>query len=115
VVALARAAALRPVRREARLDEHDRLAEDDAGLRVAGLMHRDHARIVAERDLAAARLVQRILQEHVGRGELIDDAEIAGLAPELGEPPTDNSLAVFCFAHLDTLSCLCREATDRNR
>src|SRR5215470_11465123 len=64
---------------------------------------------------AAPWLVQGILQEHVGRGELIDDAEIAGLAPELGEPLTDNSLVVLCFAHLDTLPCLFREATDRNR
>jgi hypothetical protein len=38
--------------------------------------------------------VQGILQEHVGRGEFIDDAEIAGLAPELGEPPADNGLGV---------------------
>jgi hypothetical protein len=64
---------------------------------------------------ATARLVQGILQEHVGRSELIDDPEIARLAPELGEPPADNGLVVFCFVHLDTLSSLCREATDRNR
>src|ERR1700736_121935 len=64
---------------------------------------------------ATARLVQGILQEHVGRSELIDDPEIARLAPELGEPPADNGLVVFCFAHPDTLPCLCREAIDRNR
>jgi len=64
---------------------------------------------------AAARPVQGILQEHVGRRELVDDAEIAGFAPELGEPPTDNGLVVLCFAHLDILPCLSREATDRNR
>src|SRR6266536_3117082 len=64
---------------------------------------------------AAARLVQGILHEHVGRGELIDDAEIAGLAPELGEPSADNGLVVLCLAHLDTLPCPCREATDRDR
>src|SRR5262249_25144432 len=63
---------------------------------------------------AAARLVQGILLEHVGRGELIDDAEIASLAPKLGEPPADNGLVVLCFAHLDTLPCLGCEATDRN-
>ena len=34
---------------------------------------------------AAARLVQGILQEHVGRGELVDDAEIAGLSQS--KPP----------------------------
>ena len=64
---------------------------------------------------AAARLVQGILQEHVGRGELIDDGEIAGLAPEFGEPPADNGLVVLCFAHPAILPCLCRQATDRNR
>src|SRR4029450_6819290 len=42
-------------------------------------------------------------------------AGIAGLAPELGEPPADDGLVVLCLAHLDTLPCLCREATDRNR
>jgi hypothetical protein len=52
---------------------------------------------------AAARLVQRILQEHVRRGELIDDAEIAGLSPELGEPPANDGLVILCFAHLDVL------------
>jgi hypothetical protein len=31
---------------------------------------------------AAARLVQGILQEHIWRGEFVDNAEIAGLAPD---------------------------------
>src|SRR6516165_272764 len=64
---------------------------------------------------AAARFVQGILEDHIWRGEFVDNAEIAGLAPELGKPLADYGLVVFYFAHLDTLPVLCREATDRNR
>src|ERR1700674_4099259 len=48
---------------------------------------------------AAARLVQRILQKHVRRGEFIDDAEIAGLAPEIGEPTAHDCLVVIFLGH----------------
>jgi hypothetical protein len=33
--------------------------------------------------------VQRILQKHVGRGEFVDNAELADLTPEVGEPTPD--------------------------
>jgi hypothetical protein len=42
---------------------------------------------------------------HVGGGELIDDAEIAGLAPELGEPPADD-VALLSSALLIWISFL---------
>jgi hypothetical protein len=38
------------------------------------------------------RLVQGVLKEHLRRGELVDDSEIARLAPELGEPAADDGL-----------------------
>src|SRR6202008_2164114 len=36
--------------------------------------------------MAPTRRMQRILQEHVGSGELVNDAEIAGLTPEVCKP-----------------------------
>src|SRR5689334_24147588 len=51
----------------------------------------------------AAGFVQRILQQHVGRGQFIDDAEIAGLAPEMREPPTDDGLVVIFLRHVLSL------------
>lgn len=56
---LAHAAALSPVRRQAQRDERDPLAEDDAGHRVRGLVHRDDLRFVAEGKMAATRIVTR--------------------------------------------------------
>src|ERR1700730_16832566 len=47
----------------------------------------------------AARLVQRILQEHVGCRQLIDDAQIALLAPEIREPTADDGLVIALFGH----------------
>src|SRR4029077_4047734 len=46
-----------------------------------------------------ARIMQRILQQHVGRGKLVPDIEIAGLAPEIGEPSADDRLVALLFAH----------------
>jgi len=43
---------------------------------------------------ASARLVQGILQEHVRCGDLIDHSEVAGLSPEICEPPANNRLVV---------------------
>ena len=48
---------------------------------------------------AAARLMQRVFQQHVRRGDLIDDRQIDVLAPEVGEPAADDGLVVFLFAH----------------
>jgi len=42
--------------------------------------------------MAPARLVQRILQQHVRRRYVVDDTEIDVLAPEIGEPPTTTAL-----------------------
>jgi len=50
--------------------------------------------------MAPARLVQRILQQHVRRRYVVDDTEIDVLAPEIGEPPNDDSLVIFLFALL---------------
>src|ERR1700694_4308963 len=44
---------------------------------------------------ATARFVERILQEHVGRSEFIDNSEVASLAPKIREPTANNSLVVF--------------------
>jgi hypothetical protein len=43
---------------------------------------------------ATAGFVQGILQEHVGRRDLIDDRKIDVLAPEFGEPTHDDGLVV---------------------
>jgi hypothetical protein len=48
---------------------------------------------------AASRRMQRILQEHVGSGELVDNAEIAGFAPEFCEPAAHDSLVFLYFGH----------------
>src|SRR5579863_6952725 len=46
---------------------------------------------------AAAWRVQRILQQHIGGGELVDDPGVPGIGPETSEPAADNGL-VFAFA-----------------
>jgi hypothetical protein len=48
----------------------------------------------------AAGFVQRIVQQHVGRGQFVDNAEIAGLAPEMREPSTHDGLVVFFLRHV---------------
>jgi hypothetical protein len=50
--------------------------------------------------VASARGVQRILQQHVGSGELVDDCEVAGLAPETGEPAADDFFVGLFFGHV---------------
>jgi len=45
---------------------------------------------------AAAGFVQRIFEQHVGRGNLVDDREIDVLTPEVGKPAADDGLIV-CF------------------
>jgi hypothetical protein len=55
--------------------------------------------------MAPARLVERILQEHVGRGDLVDNGKITGLAPKFIEPTAlfASSLdIVFPFVRMDT-------------
>ena len=48
---------------------------------------------------AAAGLMQRIFEQHVGSGDLVDDTKIDGLAPEFGEPTTNDGLVIILFAH----------------
>src|SRR4030081_3357885 len=48
---------------------------------------------------ALARLMQRVPQEHIGRSEFIDNSEVAGLTPEIGEPATHDSLVVIFSGH----------------
>jgi hypothetical protein len=40
-----------------------------------------------------------ISTEHVGRGYLVDNTEVDGLAPEFREPAADNRLVIFFLAH----------------
>src|SRR5258705_38172 len=53
---------------------------------------------------AAPWRVQRVLQEHVRSGELIDNAEVARLAPEIGEPAAHDCLVVLFFGHVKSFS-----------
>jgi hypothetical protein len=48
---------------------------------------------------AATRCVQRVLQEDVGGGELVDDPGVPGIAPELREPSAHDGLVVLFFRH----------------
>src|SRR5258706_14546559 len=48
---------------------------------------------------ATARVVQRVLKKHVRSGKLVDDVEVAGLAPEIGEPTAHDGLVVIFFGH----------------
>ena len=43
--------------------------------------------------------MQRILQEHVRSGELVNDVEIAGFTPEVRESAAYDGLVVFLFRH----------------
>jgi hypothetical protein len=49
--------------------------------------------------MAPARLVERILQEHVGRGDLVDNGKITGLAPKFIEPTANNGLVCIFVRH----------------
>src|SRR5262249_40085220 len=47
----------------------------------------------------APRRVQRILQQHVGCGELVDRLGIQGIPPELGDPAPDDGLVFLFLGH----------------
>jgi hypothetical protein len=49
--------------------------------------------------MTLARSMQRILQEHVGSGELVNDAETTGFTPEVREPAAYEGLVVFFLRH----------------
>src|SRR5712691_3153854 len=55
---------------------------------------------------ATARFVKRILQQHAGCGEFIDNSEVAGLAPKIREPPANNSLVIFLLRQELLLLCM---------
>src|SRR5262249_11890673 len=48
---------------------------------------------------APARFMQRVLQQHVWCSDLIDNAQIDVLAPELRKPAADYGLVLLFFAH----------------
>jgi len=48
---------------------------------------------------AAAGFMQRVLQQHVGRRELVDHLGVPGIAPELGEPAADDRLVFLFLGH----------------
>src|SRR3981189_282924 len=56
--------------------------------------------------MATARFVERILQEHVGRGEFIDNSEVASLAPKIREPPASPGLDAIFIAHRHFSYCV---------
>ena len=47
----------------------------------------------------ASGIVHRVLQEHVGCGQLVDDGGIVGSAPERGEPPSDDRFVQHVGVH----------------
>ena len=75
-------------------DEVRGAPEIEIGKRLAEIRH-EGLDVVA----ATTRLVQRVVQQHVGCGDFVDDAEIAGLAPEIGEPAADDGLVVLFDGH----------------
>src|SRR6266851_4371662 len=50
--------------------------------------------------------VQRVLQKHVRSGKFIDNAEVARLAPEVGEPAAYDCLVILLFGHGNFLQWL---------
>jgi hypothetical protein len=75
-------------------DEVGRAPEVEVGERGAEIRHEGL-------DVFATipRLMQRVFQQHVGCGDLIDHVQVAGLAPEVGEPTADDCLVVILQAH----------------
>jgi hypothetical protein len=49
--------------------------------------------------VTATGLVQRILQEHIRGGKLVNDAEIASRTPEAGKPAAYDGFVVLLFRH----------------
>jgi hypothetical protein len=43
--------------------------------------------------------MQRVLQQHVRRCDFVNDSEIAGLAPKIGEPAAYDGLVVGFLGH----------------
>ena len=49
----------------------------------------------------AARFVQRVVEQHVRRSDLVDDREIDILTPKLSKPATNDGLIAVFFAYLN--------------
>src|SRR5450432_78961 len=49
--------------------------------------------------MSAPRLMKRVVQQHVWGSDFVHDGEIAGLAPEVGEPAADDGLVVILNRH----------------
>jgi hypothetical protein len=47
----------------------------------------------------AAGFMQGVFEQHVRRGDLVDNSKIDALAPEFGKPAADNGLVIFFLAH----------------
>jgi hypothetical protein len=60
--------------------------------------------------MATTRSMQRILQEHVGCGELLDHLGVPGIAPEFREPAADQRLVFLFLGHGKIPSCWWRYA-----
>ncbi len=52
---------------------------------------------------ATARRMKRVLQQHVGSSNLVEDLEITCLAPEMGEPTAYDGLVVVFLSHFKHL------------
>jgi hypothetical protein len=52
--------------------------------------------------VTAPRRMQRVLQQHFGSCQLVDNAGIVRLPLELGEPATDDGLVILLLTHLET-------------
>jgi hypothetical protein len=63
---------------------------------------------------ATAGLMQRVSEQHVRRGDLVDDRKIDILAPELREPAADDDLVVFFLAHWNGSFVNCLGADHRH-
>jgi hypothetical protein len=84
-------------------DEIGRAAEAEVGECPAEAVHEiRHIRATA------TRLMQRILQQHVGGGEFLDHLGIPGIAPEFREPAADDGLVFLFLGHGKFPSCWCR-------
>src|SRR5262245_63790754 len=85
-------------------DEVGRAPEVEIRERLAELGHeRLHLRA------APSRRVQGVLQEDIGRAELVDDGGVPRIAPELREPATDDRLVLLFLRHDYFLSVHCRD------
>src|SRR5215472_13971973 len=59
----------------------------------------------------APRLMQRVLQQHVGCRKVVDHLGIPGIAPELREPAANDRLVLLFLGHDAYLSRCCRLAS----